>query len=49
MDDWKTVLDLITPDNLAELGDPDYNTIAHCLGTDILLSYKVPISNILSR
>ena len=40
---WEKVLNLMTPDNLLALGDPEYTTIAQCLG--ILGSYKVPTLN----
>ena len=40
MEDWSIVTELITPGNLRKLGNPDYTTIAACLGDDILTSYS---------
>ena len=44
-EDWDMLLELITPGNLIRLGigvtDPNYTTIAQCLGDDVLGKYLV--------
>ena len=32
MEEWEKILDILTPANLADLGDPDYSVLADCLG-----------------
>lgn len=39
-ENWGIVLDLITPGNLLELGNPDYEDLAACLGDNFLARYR---------
>ena len=39
-ENWGIVLDLITPGNLLDLGNPDYEDLAACLGDNFLARYR---------
>ena len=40
--EWEQILDILTPANLADLGNPDYSVLASCLGNEVLDEYQVP-------
>ena len=40
-DDWSKLTKVISPGNLASLGNPSKTTIADCLGDNIRIQYQV--------
>ena len=40
-EDWSKLTKLISPGNLASLGNPSKTTIADCLGDNIRIQYQV--------
>ena len=43
--EWEQILDILTPANLADLGNPDYSLLADCLGKNVFNEYQVPKIN----